>query len=223
MIAIFFFVLFHPFGSSIQADETNRSVADVVRDGQSVDNEDEDIVAPTQQEPDVGNNNLFIEEEIGLGAKDENYVLTLFKMLLALAVVIAIIVFLLRFIGKKSQSYHSSRTLQNIGGVPLGANKSVQLIKVGSHVLVVGVGDSIQLLKEIRDESEVKQIIEQQTLQTDSEQIPFVSRFFGRSKDSTLPNEVTENKSFKNLLEKQLMDVKESQKKIYAAIKEKDQ
>ncbi|MCD8501525.1 MAG: flagellar biosynthetic protein FliO [Bacillaceae bacterium] len=162
-------------------------MADVVRDGQSVDNEDEDIVAPTQQEPDVGNNNLFIEEEIGLGAKDENYVLTLFKMLLALAVVIAIIVFLLRFIGKKSQSYHSSRTLQNIGGVPLGANKSVQLIKVGSHVLVVGVGDSIQLLKEIRDESEVKQIIEQQTLQTDSEQIPFVSRFFGRSKrlDST--------------------------------------
>lgn len=218
---LFFFVLlFHPFDSTIQADETNRSIADALREQQT---DVEDGEAAPQHGIDAESNNLLSGEEASLGTED-NYVVIFIKMLFALAVVVVIIVFLLKYIGKKSQSYHSTRTLQNIGGVPLGANKSVQLIKVGNQILVVGVGESIQLLKEINDETEVNQIIQQQMQQTDIEQTPFFTHFFNRLKDSATSNKLSGNDiNFKNLLEKQLKDVKESQKKIYAAIKEKDQ
>ena len=41
----------------------------------------------------------------------------------------------------------------------VGANRSVQLIKVGDRLLVVGVGENIQLLKEIEEGQEYDQII----------------------------------------------------------------
>ena len=44
-------------------------------------------------------------------------------------------------------------------GTTLGANRSVQLIKIGNQLLIVGVGENIQLLKEIDDEQEYEQII----------------------------------------------------------------
>ena len=53
------------------------------------------------------------------------------------------------------------RYVENIGGTTVGQNRSVQLIKVGKRVLVVGVADSIQLLKEIDDEQECEAIVKQ--------------------------------------------------------------
>ncbi|MCY8524149.1 flagellar biosynthetic protein FliO, partial [Bacillus atrophaeus] len=47
------------------------------------------------------------------------------------------------------------------GGTSVGQNRSVQLIKVGKRVLVVGVGDTIQLLKEIDNEEEREAILAQ--------------------------------------------------------------
>lgn len=50
--------------------------------------------------------------------------------------------------------------LQNLGGIQLGQQKSVQVIRVGDRFFIVGVGDSIQLLDEIRDEAEIQQLVE---------------------------------------------------------------
>ncbi|GAK02043.1 flagellar biosynthesis protein FliZ [Geomicrobium sp. JCM 19037] len=50
--------------------------------------------------------------------------------------------------------------LQNLGGIQLGQQKSVQVIRVGDRFFIVGVGDSIQLLDEIRDEDEIQQLVE---------------------------------------------------------------
>ena len=49
--------------------------------------------------------------------------------------------------------------MENLGGNALGANRSVQVIKVGNRLLIVGVGENIQLLKEIEDGQEYEQII----------------------------------------------------------------
>lgn len=227
--SIFLFLLFiHPLGFDAQADEsTNKSVADSYEEnnGQPSKEESEENkedTTPTQQESqdkDTSENGSNPPEIEG------NVFILFVQMLFALAVVIILIVFLIRFVGKKSQAYQSSKTVQNLGGVPLGSNKSIQLIKVGGSVLVVGVGESIQLLKEVTEEADLNQINQQPNVEMGTDQNILISRFFNWLKQPKWMGQATNKKNtdFKNLLEKQLKDVKESQREIHAAIKEKDE
>lgn len=83
---------------------------------------------------------------------------TFVKVILVLALVIALIYLLLRFINKKTRSFTDGRKVQSIGGINVGSNRSVQLIKVGERIFVIGVGESVSLLKEIDDSGEVEQL-----------------------------------------------------------------
>lgn len=82
-----------------------------------------------------------------------------FKMIAALVFVIALLYFLLKFINKKSQSYQQNRIVQNLGGTALGGNRSIQIVKAGKRLLVLGVGEEVRLLKEITDEKEQQEIL----------------------------------------------------------------
>lgn len=83
------------------------------------------------------------------------------KMIGALLFVIFLIYALVKFMNKRNRLLKPFQYVENIGGTSLGQNKSVQLIKVGNRVLVVGVGENIQPLKEIDDEKEYKEILTQ--------------------------------------------------------------
>lgn len=72
------------------------------------------------------------------------------KMIGALLFVILLIYGLVRFVGKQNRLLKPFRYVENIGGTTVGQNRSVQLIKVGKRVLVVGVADSIQPAKRNR-------------------------------------------------------------------------
>ena len=54
------------------------------------------------------------------------------KMILATIFVVALFYFVLKFINKKGSLYKRSQIIENLGGTTLGANRSVQIIKVGS-------------------------------------------------------------------------------------------
>lgn len=83
-----------------------------------------------------------------------------FKMIFATIFVIALMYILLKFMNQRNRMFASKRGLiENLGGIGVGANRSVQLIKVGNRILVIGVGESIQLLKEIEDEGEIRDIL----------------------------------------------------------------
>ncbi|PID00172.1 MULTISPECIES: flagellar biosynthetic protein FliO [unclassified Sporosarcina] len=99
----------------------------------------------------VTNNEL--DEPKGLTAKD--YIRTLF----AFAFVIGLLVWLLRFMNKRNRNFDSNRLMTNMGGVPLGQNKSIQLVKMGNHYFVVGVGENVQLLREIEDPDEIAELL----------------------------------------------------------------
>ncbi|GAB4072525.1 hypothetical protein GCM10028778_03530 [Barrientosiimonas marina] len=82
--------------------------------------------------------------------------INLVKMVLALVLVLALIYFLLKILQKRSKRFQNFKGLENIGGASVGANKSVQLLRIGSRVFMVGVGDNVQLLQEL-SEDDVKQ------------------------------------------------------------------
>lgn len=82
-------------------------------------------------------------------------------MIGALLFVILLIYGFVKLMNRRNRLLKPFQYVENIGGTSVGQNRSVQLIKVGNSVLVVGVGETIQLLKEIEDEKEREAILSQ--------------------------------------------------------------
>lgn len=177
-------------------------------------------------------NNEVNEEQQQLSFAEPPSLLSLFgKLVFALAIIIALIYLFVRFIGKRTRSFSTNHSLQNIGGVPLGTNRSIQIVKVGERLLIVGVGDTIQLLKEIDDKKEIELILKDTEGNFDRLETPLTKTFdkFGQllkknkkevHQETNTKIETNRNLEFRELLNKQLKDVSQSQRKIHEAMKE---
>ncbi|MDN4073427.1 flagellar biosynthetic protein FliO [Fictibacillus terranigra] len=88
-------------------------------------------------------------------------VLTVVKMVIALGIVLFLLIYLLKFIQRRTKTFQEGKALQSLAGIGVGANRSIQAVKVGSSVLIVGVGESVTLLKEINEEEEVEKLLRQ--------------------------------------------------------------
>jgi len=97
----------------------------------------------------------------------------LFQLGLALGAVILVMFLLLKLLANRTSRFQATSMMQNLGGIGLGQHKSVQLIRVGDRLLVVGVGQTIQLLREIEDEAEAKALI---ALAEDQQTTDFTSK-----------------------------------------------
>ncbi|MET3728726.1 flagellar protein FliO/FliZ [Fictibacillus halophilus] len=153
-------------------------------------------------------------------SKSESTFMMLVKLVFMLGIVLAILFFVLRFIQRKSVSFQDGKNLQSLGGIGIGQNRSVQLIKTGNSVLVVGVGDSVTLLKEITDEVEVQMILDQRPSQnvsslTDQLKVKWMkSRNEESSKNSNQTGTKDQTKTFKNMLQSIVQDKKNQQKEL---------
>ncbi|PSL51202.1 flagellar protein FliO/FliZ [Salsuginibacillus halophilus] len=98
------------------------------------------------------------EDEAPVGTApmaDQSLASQFLQMIGGLLVVVAILYGFLIIVRRRTQKFQANRTMQNLGGVALGGNKSVQVVKIGSRVYVVGVGENVQYLEEISDDEEL--------------------------------------------------------------------
>ncbi|WP_143848869.1 flagellar biosynthetic protein FliO [Alkalicoccobacillus porphyridii] len=183
----------------------------------------------TQEDVTLGDSSNEEDSEVVFASQDSGF-MTILKLIGALALIIALLYGLLRFLSKRTKSFQQSQLLENMGGVPLGPNRSVQLIKVGDRVLVVGVGDSIQLLTEIDAEDERKALLDLQQEQANQVGAPAqkavewaTSKLKGQkisaTKDMQGPDQ--NQASFKELFTKKLEDASTSQAELEQALKER--
>lgn len=153
------------------------------------------------------------------GAATSVTFLDYFKMIVALIFVVALIYFLLKFINQKGRSFQQTKLINHLGGTPLGGNRSVQIVKVGKQVLVLGVGEDIQLLKEIQDEKEKEQIL---SFYQDA-QLPdaktAVSRWLTKAKNQS---QSSDSSSFQSQLKLQLDEMKKGRKKMFKDLMKKE-
>ncbi|WP_158232597.1 MULTISPECIES: flagellar biosynthetic protein FliO [unclassified Sporosarcina] len=152
------------------------SVSDCI--GKGKDCEEKAPVAEND-EKNITDNDL--DEPKGLTAKD--YIRTI----LAFIFVIGLLVWLLRFMNKRNRSFDQNRLMTNLGGVPLGQHKSIQLVKMGSHYFVVGVGENVQLLREIDDPDEIADLLERYDQGNEVQKGIFshlYTRFFSKAEQS---------------------------------------
>lgn len=142
----------------------------------------------------------------------------LFRMFIALIFIIFLIYALAKFINKRTRTFHGTRTLESLGGISVGQNRSIQLIKVGKRLLVVGVSDSIHLLKEISDEKEIQQFIEEREAFLQQEDILTKSKEWIANK--TIGK--AKGEKFTSILDKQLKKIVEERKKVYSSVEKKE-
>ncbi len=139
------------------------------------------------------------------------------KMVLALVFVIALLYGVLKFINSRNSKYQQNQLMQNLGGISLGQQKSVQLLKVGETLYLVGVGNDVRILKEVTDSEEKEQLLnlynEKQEL---TSQVPYVAELISRFKEKTSKQqEHSQNKDFKEEFQKRLATLgKERQKEL---------
>ncbi|HET7629070.1 MAG TPA: flagellar biosynthetic protein FliO [Bacillales bacterium] len=158
------------------------------------------------------------DSEMGASAGTGSTLWMFVKVVFILAVVVALIYLLLRFVNAKTRSFSSGRAIQTISGVNVGSNRSVQLVKVGTKILVIGVGDTVTLLKEIDDEDEVKQ------LTNIHEKDDVIDTSVGKLKDWINTKQAGRgepNGGFKAMLEKRLNEMVEDRKRAVDRLKRK--
>nr|WP_226087369.1 MULTISPECIES: flagellar biosynthetic protein FliO [Mesobacillus] len=196
--------LLSPIGLA-SAEQLNKSVQDCMKNPESCDDGQADKT--TKQSDDT------TKSQVGVGFLD------FLRMILATAFVAALIYFLLKFINKKSIMYKSSQLVENLGGTSLGANRSVQIVKAGNKLLIVGVGENIQLLKEIDDPEEYSQVIQEYNNKMEQLVQPsdIVTRLLKRAKKDG----GNQRSEFSALLKNQLNDMASGRKKMLEEIQKK--
>ncbi|MBM6618433.1 flagellar biosynthetic protein FliO [Bacillus suaedaesalsae] len=164
-----------------------------------------------------------LEDEEAIETPDTSFgAFDFINLLFSLFLVLALLYVTLRFIKKKNQAFTYTKTMMNLGGTSLGANRSVQLVKVGDRILVVGVGEDIQLLKEIDSKEEIEQILksQQNEVQQMLQPTDIISKVVEKIKDFKGDHR-KEQHDFKSHLTKQLSELSNGRKVILKELEKK--
>lgn len=147
------------------------------------------------------------------------------KMVLALIFVVALFYGLMKFLNKRNLTFQRNQMVQNLGGLSLGAQKSVQLLQIGKSIYLVGVGEDVQLIREITDPQEVEELLslynEKQEFAATSPYIAeVISKFKRKNKQNSSTN--TQQDSFGELFEKKISEIKQERSEELEKWKQKE-
>ncbi|WP_445488234.1 flagellar biosynthetic protein FliO [Niallia sp. 03133] len=189
------------------AEKLDNSVDEWLKDSNNTENKSEQ----NAEKKNINN----VSTSVGLTFLD------FIKMIFATIFVVAIIYIILKFINKRNHVYKSSQIMENLGGATLGANRSIQIVKIGKRLLIVGVGENIQLIKEIDDESEYNEILETYNRKVDQLVQPsdIVTKVMHAVQKQ--PANIKNKDSFAGYLKKQLQDISKERKELLKEIEKK--
>ncbi|MGR9050142.1 flagellar biosynthetic protein FliO [Halobacillus faecis] len=134
------------------------------------------------------------------------------KLIFALIFVVALLYGLLKFFNQKNKMFSQNRTMQNLGGMNLGPNRSIQAVRIGRQVFILGVGETVQIITEITEE-ETKQTLLNQDNNGGSPPQLNIKKWTEKWKDKQESGSQS-SIQFQQLFENQLNDMKDKRKKI---------
>lgn len=146
------------------------------------------------------------------------------KMIFALLFVIALLYGLLRFLNKRNRSFQRNQLIHNLGGVGVGQGKSIQLMQIGNSLYLVGIGENINLLKEITDPQEIEDLTKLYEEKLGSAQsLPYIMEFMNKlTKNKAHTTKNNENPSFNETFQKKLDDIKRDRSEVLKDWKTKE-
>lgn len=143
---------------------------------------------------------------------------SLVKMVLALALILILIYGVLKFLSSRSRSFQHNRTMQNVGGISVGQNKSIQLVRIGSKLYMVGVGENVELLEEITDEQVKRDMFDNGGNNAGGRPNGIKASLF-----SSVMNSQNENSSIKDKFTKELDKLKANRRRLIRKREEEEE
>jgi flagellar protein FliO/FliZ len=117
-------------------------------------------------------------------------------VIVVLLLIIGLIVLSIRFLAYKSKGIYATKSIRLLGGVGVGQNKSIQLMKIGNAVYIIGVGEDVRLIEKIEQEDEVEALLETMNASITMPGrglINYLQGWLSRRNRSTLPSEGNEH------------------------------
>ena len=161
-----------------------------------------------------GDNKEYLNNEGGAGedetesASSSIGVFDYIKVLLALGLVIGLLIFILKMLNRKNMAYQQNSLMKNLGGISVGPQKSVQLLQIGNRLYIVGVGEDISLIRDIKDPEEMEQILGYyENQQQDITTVPFLTEILSKLKPAKNV-QYEQSASFNDLFNEKLKNIK---------------
>lgn len=151
----------------------------------------------------------------------ESLALNITKTLFTLLFILILIYLLIKFLSKRNKLFNQVKALENLGGISLGQSKSIQIVRIGGKVFMIGVGDNVELLQEIDDTEIIEDLLHKHE-ENEFHVKKFIPLIF---KDKSHKVEGLNNDSqtkFKNLFTNELENLKENRLKIKNHQKKKE-
>lgn len=202
MILAFWLLLWGASPIAAETDAGSKSVDEYYQ------NKESNVISPADDAPDgqgISNQETADGGKIGINASD------VMKMIFALLFVVCLLFLLLKFMSKKSRGYRHGQMIQNLGGAPLGGNRSLQVVRVGEKIFVLGVGENVQLLDLIDEENEYNRMIDECNERGEPISSGLVSKWL-KGKTET---QGEKPQSFAKQLSAQLEGMKAERKELY--------
>ncbi|MFD1450504.1 flagellar biosynthetic protein FliO [Oceanobacillus sojae] len=198
---VLFFIL---LPVSISA-ETN--VLDCLENGEEC-NDEQNM---DNEQPDTNEEDSILENDSGFLIEDDSSNTSMgwqiVRLIVGLALVLGLVYIVLKLLGKRNGFNQQPGLLRNVGGVSVGANKSVQIIRVGNRYYLIGVGDNVELLEEIDDPETIEQLIDQS-----EEKNPDTLSLFSKGKNEK--SSKSSDKSFNQLLTRELQSIRKNRQDL---------
>lgn len=83
----------------------------------------------------------------------------LIKLVVSLTFIILLIFLVLKFWAQKTRGFQARGPFLVLGGCPLGTNRSIQAVMIGKTIYLLGVGENVQLIREINEGEEYQLIL----------------------------------------------------------------
>jgi flagellar protein FliO/FliZ len=82
------------------------------------------------------------------------------KFIFSFALIIVLLLYVLKYLKKKTASHQMGGPFHSLGSHPLGQNRSIQMVMIGETLYIVGVGENINLIRSIPPGEEQRKLIE---------------------------------------------------------------
>lgn len=84
----------------------------------------------------------------------------LLKFIFSFILIIALLFVLLRFLSKRNRLLQSNGPVISLGSTMLGNNRSLQVLLIGQTIYIVGVGETVSLIRTISHGEEYQHLLE---------------------------------------------------------------
>ena len=139
------------------------------------------------------------------------------QVVFSLGLIIVLIYLLLRFLAKKQVGNSQSGPMRVVSSLSLGSNKSLHLVMIGDSLYILGIGDSVQLIRHIPAGDEMDLLLAEAEIKTQAKTLPDWFPFLRGKKASEIELPFTNQpaadvQSFSELLERQWEEVNQDKR-----------